>query len=149
MPMIPAYLILIHLLSTMYVRQYSQRKAAPASPGIINAAVKTPDYIWLDGHRYKNAKVWSYVLSDGKLHADDTYVPVLMPGKKKTGRLWMYVRDDRNAWSEQASAIWFAYSPERKDIHPQTQIASPDMLCGRCLGRNRPTSIKMLRGWSV
>jgi len=36
-----------------------------------------------------------------------------------------------------------SYSPERKDIHPQTQIASPDMLCGRCLGRNRPTSIKI------
>ncbi|HAJ6287817.1 TPA: IS66 family transposase, partial [Escherichia coli] len=40
-----------------------------------------------------------YVLTDGKLHADDTPVPVLLPGNKKTktGRLWTYVRDDRNA----------------------------------------------------
>ncbi|SXB72464.1 IS66 family element, transposase [Klebsiella pneumoniae] len=31
-----------------------------------------------------------YVLTDGKLHADDTPVPVLLPGNKKTktGRLW-------------------------------------------------------------
>ena len=41
----------------------------------------------------------NYVLTDGKLHADDTPVPVLLPGNKKTktGRLWTYVRDDRNA----------------------------------------------------
>jgi transposase len=42
-----------------------------------------------------------YVLTDGKLHADDTPVQVLLPGNKKTktGRLWTYVRDDRNAGS--------------------------------------------------
>lgn len=42
-----------------------------------------------------------YVLTDGKLHADDMPVPVLLPGNKKTktGRLWTYVRDDRNAGS--------------------------------------------------
>ena len=40
-----------------------------------------------------------YVMTDGKLHADDTPVQVLLPGNKKTktGRLWAYVRDDRNA----------------------------------------------------
>ena len=38
-----------------------------------------------------------YVLAAEKLHADDTPVPVLSPGKgrTKTGRLWAYVRDDR------------------------------------------------------
>src|SRR6267154_3064848 len=37
-----------------------------------------------------------YVMAAGKLHADDTPVPVLAPGtgKTKTGRLWTYVRDD-------------------------------------------------------
>ncbi|EIP6458813.1 IS66-like element ISEc22 family transposase, partial [Escherichia coli] len=61
-----------------------------------------------------------YVLTDGKLHADDTPVPVLLPGNKKTktGRLWTYVRDDRNAGSTLAPAVWFAYSPDRKGIHP-------------------------------
>src|SRR5713226_5418757 len=39
------------------------------------------------------------VMSAAKLHADDTPVPVLAPGKgkTKTGRLWTYVRDDRPA----------------------------------------------------
>ncbi|EFX9491324.1 IS66 family transposase [Shigella flexneri] len=66
-----------------------------------------------------------YVLTDGKLHADDTPVPVLLPGNKKTktGRLWTYVRDDRNAGSALAPAVWFAYSPDRKGIHPQTHLA--------------------------
>ncbi|MFK3708352.1 IS66 family transposase [Klebsiella sp. NPDC088457] len=65
-----------------------------------------------------------YVLADGKLHVDDTPVPVLLPGNKKTktGRLWTYVRDDRNAGSELAPAVWFAYSPDRKGIHPQTHL---------------------------
>ncbi|BBQ69279.1 IS66 family transposase [Klebsiella quasipneumoniae] len=51
-----------------------------------------------------------YVLTDGKLHADDTPVQVLLPGNKKTktGRLWTYVRDDRNAGSALAPAVWFA-----------------------------------------
>ncbi|WP_077137127.1 IS66 family transposase, partial [Shigella sonnei] len=66
-----------------------------------------------------------YVLTDGKLHVDDTPVPVLLPGNKKTktGRLWAYVRDDRNAGSTLAPAVWFAYSPDRKGIHPQTHLA--------------------------
>ncbi|EPT1595869.1 IS66-like element ISEc8 family transposase, partial [Escherichia coli] len=57
-----------------------------------------------------------YVMTDGKLHADDTPVQVLLPGNKKTktGRLWAYVRDDRNAGSALAPAVWFAYSPDRK-----------------------------------
>jgi transposase len=61
-----------------------------------------------------------YVLSVEKLHGDDVPVPVLMPGagKTKTGRLWTYVRDDRPAGSEAASAVWFAHSPDRKSEHP-------------------------------
>ena len=61
-----------------------------------------------------------YVLGAEKLHGDDVPVPVLAPGngKTKTGRLWTYVRDDRPAGSEQAPAVWFAYSPDRKGEHP-------------------------------
>lgn len=60
-----------------------------------------------------------YVLNAEKLHGDDVPVPVLAPGtgKTKTGRLWTYVRDDRPAGSEAASAVWFAYSPDRKGEH--------------------------------
>jgi transposase len=66
----------------------------------------------------------SYVLSAEKLHGDDVPVPVLEPGtgKTKTGRLWTYVRDDRPAGSEASSAVWFAYSPDRKGEHPVVHL---------------------------
>ncbi|TCL03130.1 transposase [Sodalis ligni] len=66
-----------------------------------------------------------YVMSTGKVHVDDTPVDVLQPGngKPKTGRLWVYVRDDRNAGSTLPPAVWFAYSPDRKCVHPQTHLA--------------------------
>jgi len=61
-----------------------------------------------------------YVMAAGKLHADDTRVPVLAPGtgKTKTGRLWTYVRDDRPAGDAAAPAVWFAYSVDRGGEHP-------------------------------
>lgn len=37
--------------------------------------------------------------------------------------MWVYVRDDRNAGSSQPPAVWFAYSPDRKGIHPQSHLA--------------------------
>jgi transposase len=66
-----------------------------------------------------------YVMAAGKLHADDTPVPVLAPGngKTKTGRLWTYVRDDRPAGDDAAPAVWFAYSPDRKGEHPERHLA--------------------------
>jgi transposase len=68
--------------------------------------------------------LWRYVFDCGKLHADDTPVPVLAPGmgKTKTGRLWTYVREDRPAGGKTAPAVWFAYSPDRKGEHPQQHL---------------------------
>src|SRR3546814_9587307 len=37
----------------------------------------------------------AHVLAAERLHGDDTTVPVLAKGKTNTGRLWVYVRDDR------------------------------------------------------
>jgi transposase len=65
-----------------------------------------------------------HVMSAGKVHADDTPVPVLAPGngKTKTGRLWTYVRDDR-PWGDQSPpAVWYAYTPDRKGEHPQSHL---------------------------
>jgi transposase len=65
-----------------------------------------------------------YVISAGKLHADDTPVPVLAPGhgRTKTGRLWTYVRDDR-AWGNEAPpGVWYAYTPDRKGEHPKAHL---------------------------
>ena len=65
-----------------------------------------------------------YVLAASKVHGDDTPVPVLAPGqgKTKTGRLWTYVRDDRPAGIEEAPAVWFTYSPDRRGEHPQQHL---------------------------
>ncbi|MYN15120.1 IS66 family transposase [Pusillimonas sp. TS35] len=65
-----------------------------------------------------------YVMGSNKVHADDTPVPVLAPGRgrTRTGRLWTYVRDDRAAASEQPAAVWFGYSPDRKGEHPQKHL---------------------------
>jgi transposase len=65
-----------------------------------------------------------YVMAVGKLHVDDTTVPVLAPGtgKTKTGRLWAYVRDDRPAGDRAAPAVWFAYSPDRQGEHPEKHL---------------------------
>ena len=72
-----------------------------------------------------DAALKRYVLEAAKVHVDDTTVPVLRPGRKKakTARLWAYVRDDRPAGSKEAPAVWFAYSPDRKGIHPAAHLA--------------------------
>jgi transposase len=65
-----------------------------------------------------------YVMGAGKLHADDTPVPVLEPGRgqTKTGRLWTYVRDDRPAGSHEPPAVLFQYSPDRRGERPQEHL---------------------------
>ena len=67
-----------------------------------------------------------HVMAASKLHADDTPVPVLAPGNgtTKTGRLWVYVRDDRPSGDATPAAVWFAYTPDRKGIHPQQHLAA-------------------------
>ncbi len=66
-----------------------------------------------------------YVMAAGKLHADDTPVPVLDPGRgrTKTGRLWTYVRDDRPAGSDEAAAVLFRYAPDRRGERPREHLA--------------------------
>jgi transposase len=65
-----------------------------------------------------------YVLAAQKVHADDTPVPVLDPGRgqTKTARLWAYVRDDRPAGSRDPPAVWYRYSPDRKGLHPSAHL---------------------------
>lgn len=70
------------------------------------------------------AEIQSSVLAAEKLHVDDTPVQVQEPGsgKTRTARLWAHVRDERNAGSIEAPAVWFNYTPDRKGIHPQTHL---------------------------
>ena len=59
------------------------------------------------------------------LHADDTPVPVLDPGKgkTKTGRLWTAVRDERRFGATAPPAAFYRYSPDRKAEHARALLA--------------------------
>jgi transposase len=65
-----------------------------------------------------------YVLSGSKVHGDDTPIRVLggVKNKAKTGRLWVYVRDDRASGDAAPPAVWFQYSADRKGEHPRRHL---------------------------
>jgi hypothetical protein len=71
------------------------------------------------------AALGRYVLAAPRVHADDTPVKVLAPGqgKTRTGRLWVYMRDDRPAASTDAPAAWYRYTPDRKGEHPRRHLS--------------------------
>jgi transposase len=66
----------------------------------------------------------AHVFTADVVHADDTPIPVLAPGRgsTKTGRLWTYLCDERPRGGEIAPAVWFAYTPDRKGEHPQRHL---------------------------
>lgn len=66
-----------------------------------------------------------HVMAATALHGDDTPVPVLAPGagKTKTGRLWVYLRDERPYAGLAPPAVIYRYSPDRKGEQPQRHLA--------------------------
>ncbi len=64
-------------------------------------------------------------LKAGKLHTDDTPVPVLDPGRGTTaqGRLWVYAVDDRGCASTNPPLVWYRFTPDRSGVHPQRELA--------------------------
>jgi transposase len=72
-------------------------------------------------------KIRQHIFSAEKIHGDDTTVPVLSPGlgRTKTGRLWVYVRDDRPFCGTAPPAAGYFYSPDRvASIRPFTWRAT-------------------------
>ena len=71
------------------------------------------------------AAITRHVRAGVALHADDTPVPVLDPGrgKTKTGRLWVLVRDERPWGGPAPPAVSYLYSPDRKGEHARTLLA--------------------------
>jgi transposase len=69
--------------------------------------------------------VGAHVMAAERVHADDTTVPVLDPGrgKTKTGRLWCYACDDRPFGGQSPPAVRYFYSPDRKAEHPRAHLA--------------------------
>ena len=66
-----------------------------------------------------------HVFAAEKIHGDDTPVPVLAPGlgRTKTGRLWVYVRDDRPFCGTAPPAAIYFYTPDRSGEHPARHLA--------------------------
>src|SRR5690625_2945810 len=65
-----------------------------------------------------------HVLAADRLHGDDTTVPVLAKGKTRTGRAWVYVRDDTPFGGAAAPAALFRYSRDRAGEHPVEHLAN-------------------------
>ncbi|CAJ0600753.1 unnamed protein product [Cylicocyclus nassatus] len=71
------------------------------------------------------SRIRDEVLKADKIHADDTPVPVLDPGRGKTatGRLWVYAADDQASGSTTPPATWYRFTPDRTAAHPQAHLA--------------------------
>ena len=71
-------------------------------------------------------RIAEHVMGSVKLHGDDTPVRVLAPGtgKTATGRLWVYLRDNRRWRPTDKPAALFRYSPDRKGEHPARHLKS-------------------------
>jgi len=76
---------------------------------------------WLEALRDRLA---AQVFASAKLFADDTPIPVLDPGRgrTRTGRLWVYVRDDRPWAGPDPPAAVYLYSPDRKAERPAAHL---------------------------
>lgn len=78
---------------------------------------------WLEALHDRLAK---NILASDYLFADDTPVPVLDPGRgrTKTGRLWVYAREQRGWSGPEPPAAIYMFAPDRKAERPARHLAS-------------------------
>jgi transposase len=67
-----------------------------------------------------------HVMAGRVIYADDTPVPVLAPGagKTKTGRQWVYLRDERPHAGPAPPAVLYRYTSDRKGEHCRAELAN-------------------------
>ena len=65
----------------------------------------------------------AHAMAAGRLHGDDTTVPLLAKDQTVTARVWTYVRDDRPFAGPAPPAAMFRYSRDRTGEHPQRHLA--------------------------
>ena len=70
-----------------------------------------------------HALIERHVLAAERLHGDDTTVPILAKGQTVTGRVWVYVRDDRPFGGKDPPAALFYASRDRTREHPERHLA--------------------------
>ena len=68
----------------------------------------------------------AHVMAGRVIYADDTPVDVLAPGtgRTKTGRLWVYLRDERTHAGAAPPAVLYRYTPDRKGEHCRKELAT-------------------------
>ena len=71
-----------------------------------------------------HALIEAHVLRAQRLHGDDTTVPILAKGRTETGRVWVYVRDDRPFGGTDPPAALFYASRDRTREHPERHLAN-------------------------
>jgi transposase len=64
----------------------------------------------------------AHVLAAERIHADDTTVPVLAKQKTRTGRIWVYLRDDRPFGGKDPPAAFLEYSRSRHGEYPSEHL---------------------------
>jgi hypothetical protein len=70
-----------------------------------------------------HALIERHALAAERLHGDDTTVPILAKGKTETGRIWVYVRDDRPFGGPDPPTALFYASRDRTREHPESHLA--------------------------
>jgi transposase len=70
-----------------------------------------------------HAVIEAHVLAAERLHGDDTTVPILAKGQTETGRVWVYVRDDRPFGGKDPPAALFYASRDRTREHPERHLS--------------------------
>lgn len=71
-------------------------------------------------------RIAEHVMAGRGIHADDTPVPVLAPGngKTRTGRIWVYLRDERPHAGAAPPAVLYRYTPDRKGERCRAHLAA-------------------------
>lgn len=71
-------------------------------------------------------RIAQHVRAGAAIHADDTPVPVLDPGRNraKTGQLWVAVRDERPWGSGVPPGVFYRYAPDRKAEQAEALLGS-------------------------
>ncbi len=70
------------------------------------------------------AFIGRHALAGPRVHADDTPMPMLAPGKGRTqtARFWACLRDDRPFGGRDPPAVLYECTPDRKGEHPQRRL---------------------------
>jgi transposase len=70
------------------------------------------------------AFIGGHALAGSRVHADDTPMPMLSPGRGRTqtARFWAYLRDDRPFGGPDPPAVLYEFTPDRKGEHPQRRL---------------------------